>query len=407
MLSCMLIRFAVFSKRGCANRCKRIAAGLVCAAALFLGAPSSAEIPLRAEKPLATTNLLGPAKTAPKITCATFPLDSTISCVYIDWANADTRINLYEMLSEDGGISWTPRTAVTSDRGDEYDPILRYDDVNKRLWLVYAKWHEDRGGNHNDVVIRHKDCPRCNWSAATLVIGDGKHDYWVPSVLSLKNGTILAFYFKDGPESASGVGSGRIELKRSVDNGVSWSAAIKIADTCDAEYPRAIQNSFGSILLLFSRYVDSSHLPEGTNCSDGKSNGYPYSDLHQTWSSDAGKTWTGESILYHAADGSALHPFLAIENPKPQTPCATCTWDLLFIKSVDGGFGVFRAQSPDQGLHWSPPTRYSAQKWASPFNLDPGFTEGCKGAVASFSSGYGGDEVFARREDKVPACSPN
>ncbi|MGT2491295.1 hypothetical protein ACU4GD_14200 [Cupriavidus basilensis] len=81
---------------------------------------------------------------------------------------------------------------------------------------------------------------------------------------------------------------------------------MQITNTCDAErYPRAIQNSYGAIMLVFSRY--DSAPDRNATCADGvQPNGYPYSDLHQIWSNDDGLTWTGESTLFHTSIGSAL-----------------------------------------------------------------------------------------------------
>jgi BNR repeat-like domain len=358
------------------------------------------------ERTVVTTNLLQTARTSPKSTCATFESDGSISCVYLNWAGPATRIDLFEIRSNDGGVTWTSPVAITSNPGDEYDPYVEYDPVHKKFWLAYAKWHDDRGGAHNDVVLRHKDCPECVWSVPVVIAGDGKNDYWIPSVLSLSDGTVVVFYSKNGPESSFGVGSGSIELKRSADNGITWGQAIGATTVCDAEYARAIQNSFGSVLLVYGRYVDSSHLPKGTKCADGTNNHYSYTDIHQTWSADGGKTWSPESILYHTADGSAFHPSIGAENSHPETPCATCRWDLFFIKSTDGGFSVYRMQSSDQGLHWTDPIRYSNASWKSPFNVDPGFTEGCKGAIVNFTSGYGTDAVLVHREVAEQICTP-
>lgn len=373
---------------------------------LFYSAADRSQSSLPSERSVVSTNLSKPASTSPKSTCATFEGDGTISCIYLDWGGSATRVNLFEMVSKDGGATWSTPLAITNNPGDEYDPFVQYDPVHKRLWLAYAKWHENRGGAHNDVVVRHKDCPDCAWSDADLIAGDGQNDYWIPSVLSLKDGTVLVFYSKNGPESSSGDGSGTIELKRSTDNGGTWGPVIRAPAVCDAEYPRAVQNSFGTILLVYGRYVDSSHLPNGTKCADGTNNRYPYTDIHQMWSSDDGKTWTGDAILYHTADGSAFHPFIAIENPRPHAPCATCRWDLFFVRPTHGGFAVFRMQSSDQGLHWSEPVRYSTASWKSPFNVDPGFTEGCKGAIANFTSGFGEDAIFVHQEKSGQLCAP-
>jgi hypothetical protein len=312
---------------------------------------------------------------------------------------------LYEIDSKDGGLSWSSPVQVTSNRGDEYDPFIHYDSKRRRLWLAYGKWHNDRGGSGNDIVISHKDCIACAWSSPVSVAADGKNDYWVPSVLVQKNGTILVFYTKNGPESHFGAGSATIELKRSDDGGATWGLPIKPTKTCDAEYPRAIENSFGSLLLVYGRYIDASHLPKGTKCGDGVSNGYAYTDIHQVWSTDSGRTWKGDAVLYHVKDGSALHAFLGAEKPEPQTPCSTCTWDMFFLQSSGSGqYAVFRMQSANQGLNWSKPMRYSTVSWSTPFNVDPGFVVGCAGVVTNYTSGYGADKVYIQREAGGSTC---
>jgi BNR repeat-like domain len=376
--------------------------GLLLGALLFSAVifPSGTGICGQVQKELvvASTHLLKPAATSSKSTCANFNSQAIISCVYVDWGGSATRQNLYEITSSDGGVVWSTPSAITSNPGDEYDPFIHYDSTRKRLWLIYAKWHDDQGGNRNDVVVRHKDCASCAWSTPANVAADGANDYWIPSILVLQDGSILAFYTKNGSESSAGMGSGTVELKRSSD-GLSWGTPIHPVQICDAEYPRAIQNSFGDIMLTFSRYIVKS----GTDCADGSSNGYPSSDLHQVWSSDGGKTWKGESILYHASGRSSLHPFIAAENRDPQSKCPACLWDLFFVTS-DNGFAVLRMSSPDQGLSWSKPIRYSTASWPSPFNIDPGFTVGCRGLVVNYAAGYGAEGIYIRREDVSSTC---
>jgi hypothetical protein len=373
-------------------------AALCCSISLTAASASNAQ-GSSGDTVVAHTHLLQPASTSPKSTCAEVAPESSVVCVFLDWGGAATRVDLFEIDSTDGGVSWSLPQPITRNSGDEYDPFVRYDLVSKRLWLTYAKWHNDQGGQHNDVVARHKDCTRCAWSSPVVVAGDGTNDYWIPSILPLQDGTLLALYAKNGPESALGIGSGVIEVKHSADNGVTWEAPVRATDLCDAEYPRAAQNSFGSILLVFSRYVDSSHLPKGTRCADGMLNGYPYTDIHQVWSSDGGRTWKGTSTLYHTSAGSALHPFIGTESSGSQIRCATCPWDLFFVQSAGGGFAVFRMRSLDQGRSWASPMRFSLLEWRSPFNIDPGFVLGCRGLMVNYTSGYGEDSVYVQRDD--------
>lgn len=361
-----------------------------------------------AESILARTNLLGTAKTSPKSSCAFQARDRAIVCVYIDWGGPKSRINLYEVHSADAGTHWSAPKPVARDNGDEYDPYIAFDSTRSRLWLTYAHWHENRGGNRNDVVIRYKDCISCAWSHPTLVAGDGIHNYWIPSLLVLHDGTILDFYTIDGPESievADGVG--HIALRRSRDGGRTWDNPILPTNSCDAEYPRAIQNSRGAIMLVFSKYVDTSHLsamsPEAIRCSDGVKNGFPYSSLHQVWSTDNGLTWNKEVIFYSSAGGSALHPFIGAETVYPQKPCAECAWDLLFVQSANG-FNVALTRSTDEGLTWRAAEKLSHSSWASPFNVDPGMAVACEGIVANYTSGYGSDLFYSSKIDSLSRC---
>ncbi|MGE8452108.1 MAG: hypothetical protein ACN6OP_16075 [Pseudomonadales bacterium] len=103
---------------------------------------------------------------------------------------------------------------ITNDVGDEYDPYMEYDSSRNRLNLVYAKWRDPSGTQKNNIMLRTKVSASGTWSAPTLVAGDGVNDYWIPSLLTLQNGTMLAFFTMNGPEGVGGVGSGRIKLAR-------------------------------------------------------------------------------------------------------------------------------------------------------------------------------------------------
>jgi hypothetical protein len=376
-------------------------AGLAAAAALVITMSSASAADH--ESVVAETHLLKNAQTAPKSTCAYDAKAKAIACVFIEWSDPSTRVDLYEIDSLDDGVHWTKPHNVTSSPGDEYDPYLAYDSRQGKYWLIYAIWHEHRGGNHNDIAVRSKDCLTCAWSSESIVVADGQHDYWIPSILPLYDGALLAFYSKDGPESAAGAGSGRIAVKRSTDSGRSWSAESLPTDTCDAEYPRAAQNALGGVLLVFGRYVDSSHLKDGTKCADGMNGRFPYSDIHQIWSNDGGRTWSGESVLFHISDGSALHPYVSTESAQQQTPCRSCKMDILFIKP-ERGFAVFRLQSLDQGLSWNGPTRVSESSWNSPFDVDPGLIAGCDRILANYSAGFGAEGIYVRPLEPVKLC---
>lgn len=379
---------------------------VLCAAGLSIGvAPAIAQ--WSAEGVIATSNLYNTALTSPKASCANFATAKVISCVYLDWSGVSTRQNVYERTSTDGGVTWSTPLMITNDVGDEYDPYLEYDSLRDRMNLVYAKWRDPSGTQKNNIMLRTKVAANGSWSGPTMVTGDGVNDYWIPSLLTLQNGTMLAFFTMNGPEGVGGVGSGRIKLARSFDGGGTWSSPMHITNTCDAEYPRAVQNSYGAIMLVFSRYDSAPN--RNSTCTDGvQPNGYPYTDLHQIWSSDDGITWTGESTLFHTPNGSALHPYIAAETGYRQTPCAGCGWAILFAMPDNSGkFGVYQISSSNQGISWSPPTLMSTSMWGGPYNIDPGFTIGCRGYFQYYTDGYPGQRTIVRRYDWASTCSVN
>ncbi|MGA2189102.1 MAG: sialidase family protein [Steroidobacteraceae bacterium] len=370
-----------------------------------LGAAAATEPPQ--EHIVRHTNLLTTLQTSPKVTCAGSIPDKAIVCVYQDWSGGRTRMNLFEITSFNAGDSWSKSKQITDDIGDEYDPFMAYDSARHTFWLSYSKWHDATGKHHNDVVIRNKRCSTCAWSGATVVAADGMHDYWIPSILTLRNGTILLFYTRDGPESDLGRGSGRIELRSSRDASKTWSTAIVPTSTCDAEYPRAIQNSKGTILMIFSKYIFESKPTSNEPCSDGIQSDYPYTDIHQLWSSDDGATWSNADLLYHAPRGSALHASISSESAGSDKSGSSCGWDILFVQPAteDGHYAVYRLQSSNEGRTWVEPTRLSDSSWVSPFNVDPIMFATSTGQMASYSSGYGIDAIYIKRINSQRQCS--
>jgi hypothetical protein len=241
-------------------------------------------------------------------------------------------------------------------------------------------------------------------------MADGVNDYWESSMLTLSNGDIVAFVSRNGPESAGGVGSGRIVSATSSNGGQTWSAPVLMSATIDAEYPRGFQNSSGSVEVVYSRYIDVSHMPNGTTpYYDFMANGYPGTDVHVVWTNDEGMTYFGDNTLYHNPNNSSsLHPYIAAETTHRQTPCASCQVDLLFIgQATSGPWGMYEMQSTNQGASWGSPNWVAYSAWSQPFNIDPMFTIGCRGFFMSYTGGGGDQRVMNRRYDSSANCSIN
>jgi hypothetical protein len=247
-----------------------------------------------------------------------------------------------------------------------------------------------------------------------LVASDGINSYWIGSALTLNDGNILVSYSVNGPESGLGVYSGFIAVKLSTNNGATWGAQVRTSQTCNAEFPRAIENTYGSIVQFYSRYVDVSdnHLPLGDNdCADFISpQGYPETDIHQIWSSDDGATWTGDATTYHNPNGfSSIHPAINIESYQPNSAaCPSCKWDLSFVTGIagTGNYGVFQIYSYDQWASWNAPTQYpGTMVWSNFLNIDPSVTLGCTGALVSYTDAYEGQNLYNLRYVASSTCN--
>lgn len=354
------------------------------------------------EQVIYTTNLYSTLQTSPKAVCANFAAQQVIDCVYPNYATNIGQTSIFEIQSIDGGVSWGSPSQVSSDYS--YDPFIEYDSNRQRFNLIYT---QNTGGKNNNIVIRYKSSPSGAWSSATTIaLGSSSNEYWIPSVLTLLDGNMNAYFTVNGPESASGVGSGRIMVSRSTDGGNTWTAPSTITSTCDAEYARAIENSNGSILLVYSRYVANM---TSSPCQDGtQSNGYAYTNIHQIWSSNDGQTWTGESTLYHNPNGSAMHPYVGAETTHRQSSCASCQWDVLWEgQTSSGSIAAFEQQSTNQGTSWGSPQQISQTTWSTVVQVDPGAIIGCRGFFTFYTDTFPNQNIYDRRYDWSSTCSIN
>jgi hypothetical protein len=89
--------------------------------------------------------------------CARLPGTQRMMCVYNKWTDETARLDLYMILSDDGGVTWYGFSRVTSSPGDEYDSFVVTDEARGRVWILYSKWHNDERGA-NDLVLSRYIC---------------------------------------------------------------------------------------------------------------------------------------------------------------------------------------------------------------------------------------------------------
>lgn len=176
---------------------------------------------------------------------------------------------------------------------------------------------------------------------------EGYRNYRIPSVICTKKGTLLAF--AEGRANLMDHSENDIVLKRSLDNGASWSSLVIVAEDGKnaLNNPQAILRSDGRIILMYQRYAEGF----------GEKNAMPGLDgerICKTFvrhSDDDGVTWSEpEDITLQVkrpeATSVASGPGIGIELQKGKhvgrliMPFNQGPWEKWFVYAVysdDGG----------------------------------------------------------------------
>jgi hypothetical protein len=302
-----------------------------------------------------------PGQPDQKPACGRMPgYPSPTVCVYQGGPAGSLR--LFEVLSWDGGVSWSSPVQITNEPGDQFDPFIAADAPRGKLWMVYSQ----NASPGNNLMIRGKPCAYCSWSGSTTVIGDGQN-HWDASLVVLGNGHLLAL---EQWEGFGGSGAGRIRSVRSTDGGISWGAPVIILDeTGEESFPRAVQKSDGVVHLMFR---DRSH---GTKLQIG-----------QLWSSDYGYSWSGHSVFSYSFTQDKWLSFIGSQGGANLTVIANT-----------GGY-VYHWLSWDNGNTWGGPYQVSSTTGGE----DGEMSVGCRGPIFTLADGNRNFRV--KRYDWYPAC---
>jgi hypothetical protein len=223
---------------------------------------------------------------------------------------------------------------------DRYDIHVKAFREKRRRILELLSEEEGRGSGkvHVDAFISGEE---------------GYQTYRIPSVLTTKTGTILAF--AEGRSSLSDHAENDIVLKRSLDGGFTWSPLETIAEDGEncLNNPTAVQiHETGRILLMYQRYFKGfdEHKAEP---------GYEGEKVCRTYiiySDDDGVTWSESEEVTRGVKratvvtSTATGPGIGIELTRGEYAGRII---MPFNQGPYGDWKVYTAYSDDQGKTWN------------------------------------------------------
>jgi sialidase-1 len=176
---------------------------------------------------------------------------------------------------------------------------------------------------------------------------DGYRNYRIPTITRTTQGTLLAF--AEGRSSLSDHSENDIVLKRSTDNGNTWSKLILVAgDSTNAlNNPEVLALEDGKVLLMFQRYAEGYGERDAMTGMDGNR----ICKTFITWSADDGLSWSEPKDITNdvkrpEATSVASGPGVGIELKKgkhkgrlvmPFNQGPWKNWYVYMVYSDDGG----------------------------------------------------------------------
>ena len=250
--------------------------------------------------------------------------------------------------SLDGGITWSaPATLIRDGSAFFNDKETITADPNDARF-VYAVW--DRlinGGNGPTVFARTADAG-ATWEGARVIFDPGPNQQTIGNLIRvLPDGTVVNFYAHlHGDEDS--VSNASLEVIRSTDHGVTWSAPIRISDfrpvgAVDPNTAQPIRD--GAIIPQMAA------APNGALYAvwqDGRFSGGARDGIAFSRSTDGGLTWSAPARIngepsaaaftpqvHVRADGTIGVTYFDLRSDTADT--ATLLADYWILRSRDGG----------------------------------------------------------------------
>ncbi|MFF4953003.1 exo-alpha-sialidase [Streptomyces chattanoogensis] len=189
-------------------------------------------------------------------------------------------------------------------------------------------------------------------STDVAVSGQGAHTYRIPALETLPDGTLVAAYDRRNNSAADLPGDVDVMVRRSTDNGRTWSPPQAVADYdggAGAGDPSLLADRWTGRLFLFHAYG-----PKGVGFgnagmgNDHASTTVLHTDLH--YSDDGGRSWHARRLTHDLKDPTWLGIF-ASSGTGIQLSTGRLVQQYAFRKA-DASMWAASAYSDDHGETW-------------------------------------------------------
>jgi hypothetical protein len=132
--------------------------------------------------------------------------------------------------STDGGMTWGSVSTLILDGPNAFNDkdVITADPVNQHL--IYAVWDRLASNNTGPSYFARSVDGGVTWEAAHAIYDPGVNNQTISnSIVVLPNGTVVDMFLEIDPIPGNALAS-HIAAIRSTDNGLTWSAPVKVAD---------------------------------------------------------------------------------------------------------------------------------------------------------------------------------
>ncbi len=132
--------------------------------------------------------------------------------------------------STDGGATWGPTSTLILDGPSAFNDkdVITADPIDRRF--VYAVWDRLASNNTGPSYFTRSVDGGATWEAPRAIYDPGVNNQTISNfIVVLPNGSVIDMFLEIDPVAGNALAS-HIAVIRSTDNGLTWSAPIKVAD---------------------------------------------------------------------------------------------------------------------------------------------------------------------------------